>query len=258
MDSYLEKAFSIEGKVSLITGGARGIGFGIATALAGAGSDLMIVARTESELLSAKKRLVVDTGRRVETMVVDLSQENAPESIVANTISKFGRIDILANNAGSNIRKPVLDFSSEEFDAIMQIQLKSAFFTAQLVAREMVKTGGGKIINLCSLTSKIGISGISLYGAAKGGVFALTKALATELADNNINVNAVAPGYIRTAMTEAAFSDEDRCNWMLSRIPMGRFGTAEEIGTTVLFLASPAASYLTGEVIYVDGGWMAA
>ncbi|SDP79929.1 SDR family NAD(P)-dependent oxidoreductase, partial [Desulforhopalus singaporensis] len=186
------------------------------------------------------------------------SQEDTPARLIGETISRFGKIDILVNNAGSNIRKPVLDFSPKDFDTITDIQLKSAFFTAQCAAREMAKTGGGRIINLASLTSKIGVSGIALYGAAKGGIFALTKALAVELADANINVNAVAPGYVRTAMTEPAFSDETRSQWMLSRIPVNRFGTPEEIGNTVLFLASPASNYITGEVIYVDGGWMAA
>jgi NAD(P)-dependent dehydrogenase (short-subunit alcohol dehydrogenase family) len=140
----------------------------------------------------------------------------------------------------------------------MEIQMRSAFFMAQAAAKEMVGVGRGKIINLTSLTSKIGIPNISVYGAAKGGIFSLTKSLALELAPHNINVNAVAPGYVRTAMTEAAFRDKARYDWMLSRIPLARFGTPEDIGNTVLFLASPAADYLTGEVIFVDGGWMSA
>ncbi|MFV0437475.1 MAG: SDR family NAD(P)-dependent oxidoreductase [Desulfopila sp.] len=258
MAGYLEKTFSITGKVSVVTGGARGIGYGIAVALAGAGSDVMLVARTEAQLLAAKQQLENSTGRKVETVTADLSRTDASEYIIEQALSRFGRIDILANNAGSNIRKAILEFSPEDFDKIIDIQLKSAFFTAQLAAREMTKTGGGRIINIASLTSKIGLPGIGLYGAAKGGVFAFTKAMATELAGSNINVNAVAPGYVRTAMTEAAFANEERYNWMLSRIPMNRFGTPEDIGNTVLFLASPAANYITGEVIYVDGGWMSA
>ena len=170
----------------------------------------------------------------------------------------MGRLDILVNNAGGNLRKSFLEVSEEDYKAIMALQLKSAYFIAQAAAREMVKAGGGKIINLASLTSKIGIPSISIYGAAKGGIFSPTKSLARELASHNINVNAVAPGYERTFMSEKASADKKTYDWMLSRIPMNRFGTADEMGHTALFLASPVSDYITGEVIYVDGGWMAA
>jgi len=140
----------------------------------------------------------------------------------------------------------------------MQLQLKSVYFMTQAAAREMLKVGGGKIVNLASLASKIGVPNISIYGAAKGGIFSLTKSLAMELAPHNINVNAVAPGYVRTFMTEKAFTDKKTYDYMLSRIPMKRFGTAADIGNAALFLASPASDYITGEVVWVDGGWMAA
>ena len=257
MSRYLD-VFSLSGKVSLVTGAGRGIGFGTAKALAGAGSDLIIAGRTVEQLETAKESLINETGRRVEAVVVDLSRPDGPDRLVTKALSLFGRIDILVNNAGSNIRKPLLEVSPADFETVMQIQLKSVFFLSQMVAKEMIKIGGGKIINLGSLTSKIAVSGISVYGAAKGGIFALTKSLAVELAPHNINVNAVAPGYVRTTMTEPAFQDKDRYDWMLSRIPLARFGTPEDIGNTALFLASPAADYLTGEMIYVDGGWMAA
>jgi NAD(P)-dependent dehydrogenase (short-subunit alcohol dehydrogenase family) len=143
-----------------------------------------------------------------------------------------------------------------DYDTVMQVQLKSVFFLSQRLARGMKEAGGGKIINLTSLTSKIGIPNISIYGAAKGGVFSLTKSLSLELAPYNITVNAVAPGYVRTAMTEGAFTDPNRQAWMLSRIPLGRFGQPEDIGNAVLYLASPAGDYLTGEVIFIDGGWL--
>lgn len=257
MSNYLD-VFSLKGKVSLVTGAGRGIGLGIARALAGAGSDLVMVARTESQLREAADGIVADFGRRVEIVPADVTRTERFPEIIQTTLSRLGRLDVFVNNAGSNIRKSFLEVTEDEFRQVMDIQMKAAYFLAQAAAREMVKAGGGKIINLASLTSKIAVPNISIYGAAKGGIFALTKAMAVELAPRNVNVNAVAPGYVRTAMTEPAFQDPERYEWMLSRIPMKRFGTAADIGNTVLFLASPAADYLTGEVIYVDGGWMAA
>jgi NAD(P)-dependent dehydrogenase (short-subunit alcohol dehydrogenase family) len=257
MSDYLEN-FSLAGKVSIVTGGGRGIGRGIAEALAGAGSDIVLVART-AEQLAETAAVITDTyGRKVETVVADLCRIETFPAIIRKALDRFGRLDVLVSNAGSNIRKPFLEVTETDFDAIHQIQLKSAFFMGQAAAREMVKAGKGKIINLASLTSKIAVPNISIYGAAKGGVFAMTKAMAVELAPYNINVNAVAPGYVRTFMTEAAFQDQSRLDWMLSRIPLRRFGTPRDIGDTALFLASPASDYLTGEVIYVDGGWMSA
>jgi NAD(P)-dependent dehydrogenase (short-subunit alcohol dehydrogenase family) len=257
MNNYLD-VFSLAGKVSFVTGGGRGLGLGIAKALAGAGSDLVLVARTESQLREAAESIAADFGTQVETIAGDLTQVERFPEYIERTLSRFGRIDVFVNNAGSNIRKPFLEVTLEDFRQVMDIQMKSAYFMAQAAAREMVKNGRGKIINLASLTSKIAVPNISVYGAAKGGIFSLTKSLAVELAPHNINVNAVAPGYIRTAMTEPAFQDKERCEWMLSRIPLARFGSPADIGNTVLFLASTASDYLTGEVIYVDGGWMAA
>lgn len=251
------KQFSLKGKFSLVTGGARGIGLGIAKALAGAGSDVMIASRTEAQLQAAAAS-IGEAGGRVGTFCTDVSDLSTHAALVEATLARFGRIDVLVNNAGSNIRKPFLEAEEADYDAIMQIQLKSVFFLSQRVARIMKAAGGGKIVNVSSLTSQIGIPNISIYGAAKGGVFALTKSQALELAPHHINVNAVAPGYVRTAMTEAAFSDPKRLEWMLSRIPLGRFGRPEDIGNAVLYLASPAADYLTGEVIVIDGGWLSA
>lgn len=257
MANYLE-AFSLADKVSIVTGGGRGIGLGIAKAFAGARSDLVLVARTRSQLSEAADFISKEYGRKVQTISADLSRPDSLAEVVESAMNRFGRIDVLVNNAGSNIRKPFLEVTPEDFETVMQIQLRSAYFMAQAVAKEMVKVKRAKIINLASLTSKIAVPNISIYGAAKGGVFSLTKAFALELAPFNINVNAVAPGYVRTFMTDAAFKDKSRCEWMLSRIPLGRFGTPEDIGNTALFLASPASDYLTGEVIFVDGGWMSA
>jgi NAD(P)-dependent dehydrogenase (short-subunit alcohol dehydrogenase family) len=248
--------FNLNGKVSLITGGSRGIGIGIAKSLAAIGSEVVIVSRTKSQLKEASEEIVAATGKHIGTICGDVSDLSAHEFIVDETINQFGRIDVLVNNAGSNIRKPFLEVTVEDFETVMQIQLKSVFFLSQSVARKMVKSGGGKIINISSLSSQIGVANISIYAAAKGGVFSLTKSLSLELAPYGITVNAVAPGYVRTAMTEAAFLDPKRQEWMLSRIPLKRFGQPEDIGGAVAFLAAPAGNYLTGEVIFVDGGWL--
>jgi len=250
------KQFSLAGKVSLVTGGGRGIGLGISKALAGAGSEVMLVARTEAQLEDAAESISQACGRSVGTVCADVSDLSSHPAILESTLSRFGRIDVLVNNAGSNIRKPFLEVTEADYETVMQVQLKAVFFLTQRAARIMKDAGGGKIVNLASLTSKIGIPNISVYGAAKGGVFSLTKCLALELAPHRITVNAVAPGYVRTAMTEAVFADPQRQEWMLSRIPLARFGQPADIGHAVLYLASPAGDYLTGEVIFIDGGWM--
>ncbi len=250
------KQFDLTAKLSIVTGGGRGIGLGIAKSLAALGSDLLILSRTHSQLEEARAAILGAGAVRVETLCADVSDLSTHETIVKRALELFGKIDVLVNNAGANIRKPFFDVSVEDYDQIMQIQLKAVYFLTQRVAKEMAQAGGGKIINLASLTSKIGVANISIYGAAKGGVFALTKSLALELAPYGITVNAVAPGYVRTAMTEAAFSDPKRQEWMLSRIPLRRFGRPEDIGGAVAYIASPAGDYLNGEVIFIDGGWL--
>ena len=257
MSNYLE-IFSLEGQVSLVTGGGRGIGLGIAQALAGAGSDLMLVSRTKSQLEEAAQEITSATGRRVEIFAADVNEFDNLERITDEAQKAYGTVDILVNNAGANIRKPFFEVTRDDYEQLMDLHLRSIYFLTQRVAQDMARKGRGKIINLASLTSKIGIPGISIYGAAKGGVFALTKALAVELAPHNINVNAVAPGYVRTAMTDPAFQDKERYQAMLSRIPLQKFGKAEDIGNTALFLATRASDYITGEVVFIDGGWMAA
>jgi len=256
--STIPSRFSLQGKVSLVTGGGRGLGQGIAQALAESGSDLVIAARSEEQLAQTAADISSQTGVRVETVVTDLAAPGAPDALVDEALGRFGRLDVLVNNAGMNVRKPFLEITPEEYDRVLALNLKAVYFTSQKAAQEMASRGGGKIINLASLSSVMGIANISAYGASKGGVLAFTKALAVELAPLGITVNAVAPGYIRTAMTDDAFQDQDRYAWMVSRIPLGRTGEPWDIGSAAAFLASPAADYLTGEVIYVDGGWMAA
>jgi len=250
--------FSLTGKVGLVTGGGRGLGLGISKALAGAGADLVLVARSSSELEAAKKTIEEETGRQVLALPADISSLDRIERIVEEAIRRFGKVDILVNNAGINVRKPFVEMTQEDFDSVMGVNLKGAFFLTQAIVRHMIKRGeGGKIINIASLTSQIGIKNISVYGASKGGIYSLTKALAVELAPHGIRVNAIAPGYFRTPLTEPLFQDPVRSEWIHSRIPLGRPGIPEDLAGTPVFLASRASDYLTGAVLFVDGGWMA-
>lgn len=249
--------FSLADKVTLVSGGGRGLGFGMAKALAQAGSDLVLVARTKVQLEEASNSIARETGRRVLALAADISQLRELDRALERALAELGAIHVLVNNAGINVRKPFVQISPEEYDAVMGVNLRGVYFLTQRVVRHMVERGeGGKIINIASLTSQIGISNISVYGASKGGVYALTKALAVELAPHGIRVNAIAPGYFRTPLTEPVFQDQTRAEWIRSRTPLGRPGEPWDLAGAVVFLASAASDYLTGTVMFVDGGWM--
>lgn len=251
--------FSLEGKVSLVTGGSRGLGLGYSRALAAAGSDLILFSLEEDELLEASRSISEETGRRVFTYTGDVSSNEAQDKMLGAALEIFDGIDILINNAGANCRKPFMEVEPSEFDMVVNVNLKAVYFLTQKVVRVMLDAGRpGKIINIASLTSVLGVQSLSVYGTTKGGVSSLTKAMALELAPHNINVNAIAPGYFRTAFTEAAFQDPERAAWINSRIPLGRYGTPEDIANLAVFLASKASDYLTGNIIFADGGWTSA
>ncbi len=252
-----ENLFSLHGKVSIVTGAGRGLGYGIARALAGAGSDLIVVSRSTHELEHVSQEIITKTKRKVLPLSLDLTREGEIERLIKAVLDKFGRIDVLVNNAGTNIRKPFLEITQKEFDDVVHLNLRAVFFLTQAIVKKMMKQKKGKIINIASLGSQIGLRNISVYTATKGGIASLTKTLALELAPYNINVNAIAPGYYRTKMTEAVFQDEDRYRWILSRIPMGRVGVLEDLEGTAIFLASSASDYVTGQIVFVDGGWIA-
>jgi len=252
-----ENLFSLHGKVSIVTGAGRGLGYGIARALAGAGSDLIVVSRSSDELERVSQEIITETKQRVLPLSIDLTREGEIKRLVKAVLDKFGRIDVLVNNAGTNIRKPFLELTQEDFDDVVRINLRAVFFLTQAVVKQMMKQKKGKIINIASLGSQIGLRNISVYTATKGGIASLTRTLALELAPYNINVNAIAPGYYRTKMTETAFQDEDLHRWILSRIPMGRVGVPEDLEGTAIFLASLASDYVTGQIVFVDGGWIA-
>jgi len=258
--SEMLQQFSLLGEVSIVTGASRGLGFAMARALASVGSSIVAVGRDPIALEKAVTELQSSLNSDVPIIALpaNVTKEEDRKRVIDETLKKFGKIDVLVNNAGINIRKPFLEFSEADFDKVVDVNLKAVFFMTQLVARAMIQRKKGKIINIASLTSVIGITNISAYGATKGGVASLTKALAVELAPYNIRVNAIAPGYYKTKLTEAVFTDEQRRQWILSRIPLGRSGIPDDLAGTVVFLASSASDYITGQIIFVDGGWTAA
>lgn len=226
----------------------------MALGLAQAGADVVVVASSDKVHETAAN--IRKLGRKSVAIQADLGSTEPIPQIINTTLAEFGKLDILVNCAGIIRRAPAADFSEKDWDEVMNINLKSLFFISQAAAREMMKQRKGKIINIASLLSFQGGILVPSYTAAKSGVAGLTKALANEWAEHGINVNAIAPGYMATEMTDALQQDADRAGSILARIPQGRWGTPEDMQGTAVFLASDAASYLQGQVIAVDGGWM--
>lgn len=255
----METPFSLKGKVSLITGASRGLGRAMAMGLAKAGSNLMLVDRHYDQLEDAVEAISQQTGRYVSSFHADLQEIVKVAEIPTACADIFGRLDILVNNAATTVRKPFFEITPEEFDRVVAVNTKAAFFLSQQSAQVMVKQEhSGKIVNMASLTSVIGMHNLSAYGVSKGGIYALTKGLAVELAPYGICVNAIAPGFFATDLTLPVWQEKTKRDWVQSRIPFERPGTPEDVTGTVVFLCSPASDYLTGQIIFLDGGWMAA
>ncbi|WP_333872813.1 2-dehydro-3-deoxy-D-gluconate 5-dehydrogenase KduD [Sphingobium yanoikuyae] len=246
--------FDLGGKVAIVTGANTGIGQAIALSLAAAGADIAAVGRTPAEETVEKVRTL---GRKAEIVSADLSSIEPVQRVVDETIAKLGGLDILINNAGIIRRADSVDFTEEDWDAVIDTNLKSTFFLAQAAGRHMLAQGGGKIVNIASLLSFQGGIRVPSYTASKSGVAGLTKLLANEWAARGVNVNAIAPGYIATNNTAALQADETRNRQIQERIPAGRWGDPSDIGGAAVFLASPAANYIHGHVLAVDGGWLA-
>ena len=246
--------FDLRGRVAVVTGANTGIGQAIALALADAGADVALVGRTVADDTASQVRAA---GRRALIVGADLSTTSDLGSIVSQAVDELGGLDILVNNAGIIRRSDALEFSEEDWDAVIDTNLKSLFFLSQAAARQMVQQGGGKIINIASLLSFQGGIRAASYTASKSGVAGLTKLLANEWAAKGINVNAIAPGYIATNNTAALQADETRNRQILERIPAGRWGKPSDLGGAALFLASTASDYVHGHILTVDGGWMA-
>ncbi|KTF68522.1 2-dehydro-3-deoxy-D-gluconate 5-dehydrogenase KduD [Sphingomonas sp. HT-1] len=251
--------FDLTGQVAVITGANTGIGQGIALALAAAGADIAAVGRTPAEETVRKVR---ELGRRAEIISADLSTIDPVQRVVDEAVDKLGKIDILVNNAGIIRRADSLDFTEEDWDAVVDTNLKSVFFLCQAAGKFMVRRFGetgerGRIINIASMLTFQGGIRVPSYTASKSGIGGLTKLLANEWAAKGVNVNAIAPGYIATNNTAALQADETRNRQILERIPAARWGDPEDLGGAAVFLASRAADYVQGHVLAVDGGWLA-
>jgi 2-deoxy-D-gluconate 3-dehydrogenase len=247
--------FRLDGKTALVTGAASGLGAAIAVALAEAGADVACHGnRRPAEETAAQIRTL---GRKSQSFAADLSSTDGAASLYDAVYAAMGAPDILVNNAGMIYRQPAEEYSIDEWMRVVQVNLTSVFQLSQLAGRSMLLKGSGKIVNIASLLSFQGGVRVPAYAASKGGVAQLTKALANEWAGRNVQVNAIAPGYFATTNTEALRADETRSKSILDRIPAGRWGKPEDLAGAAVFLASPASDYVNGEVLVVDGGWMA-
>jgi len=253
-NSSFDQLFSLQGRVAAVTGANTGIGRGMAEALAAAGADIAAVGRSDpSETLAAVKAL----GRRAAWIKADFGARPDYAAIIKEIVDKLGGLHVLVNNAGTIRRNNSIDFTEADWDAVMDVNLKSVFFLSQAAARHMIPGGGGKIINIASMLSFQGGIRVPSYTASKSGIAGLTKILANEWAVSGVNVNAIAPGYIATNNTAALQADVKRNAEILARIPSGRWGDPKDLGGAAVFLASSAADYVQGIVLPVDGGWLA-
>ena len=246
--------FDLSGRFALVTGANTGIGQGIAVALAEAGADIALIGRSDATETAERIR---EAGRRAVQITADLSTIAPIADAVERTVAQLGGLDILVNNAGIIRRADSVDFTEEDWDAVVDTNLKSVFFLCQAAGRHMIARGAGKIINIASMLSFQGGIRVPSYTASKSGVAGLTKLLACEWAGKGVNVNAIAPGYIATNNTAALQADETRNRQILDRIPAGRWGGPSDLGGAAVFLASTASDYVNGHVLAVDGGWLA-
>jgi len=241
----------LKDKVAIITGGGRGIGKEIALTFAREGANIAIC-DVNAEVLNTAQADIEKTGRTVLTGVVDVTKPDQVDSFVQKTLDKFGKIDILVNNAGITRDTLLVRMSENDWDLVLSVNLKGAFNCTKAVSKIMMKQRDGRIVNMASIIGIMGNAGQANYAASKGGLIALTKTVAKELASRNVRANAIAPGFIQTDMT-AKLSEEVRSE-MLKHIPLGKLGTAQDVADLALFLASDASSYITGQVVQVDGG----
>ena len=246
--------FSLAGKKALITGATHGIGEGIAVRFAEAGADVALASRTRPDL-ERVAALVTAQGRRAVQIPTDVSQIDQLESMVATAIEQLGGLDVFVNVAGNQRRKSILDVSLDDWNFIMDVQLRAAFFGAQLAARHFCAQGHGKVVHIASMTSYRGFLDIALYGIAKTAVVGMTRYMAVEWAPHNVQVNGIAPGWIETPMT--ASMNPERRKWVEDHVPQGKYGITQDIADMALYLSSDASNYVTGQTFPVDGGFLA-
>ena len=256
-DNDCADRFNLQGKVALVTGSTRGLGSGIARSLAARGVDLVVTSRSQEECDATAEDLRA-LGGRVLARASDVTDRITLERLTERTIEVFGRVDILVNNAGTAITKPAEELTEDDWDRVIDVDLKGVFLTSITVGRRMIAQSAGKIINIASMLGLVADKQILPYCVAKGGVVQMTRALAIEWAKYNIQVNALCPGYVMTAMNERAMRENERIRaHIVDRTPMRRLATVDELTGAVEFLASDASSYMTGQTLVIDGGWTA-
>ena len=249
--------FSVSNQVVIVSGGSRGIGRAIAAGFAERDAKVVITGRDDSSLTAAAKEIGADTRGSVTPIVCDVAKLEDIERLVAKVIADFGRIDTLVNVAGVNRRKPALDVSEDDYDFILDINLKGAFLLSQAVGRHMVERGTGCQINIASLNTDRPLKNVLPYAMSKAGIAHMTRGLATEWGPSGVRVNGIAPGFILTDLTQKLWSDETMLAWGKANTPQRRLGVPQDMVGTAVFLASPAASFMTGQTLYVDGGYTA-
>jgi gluconate 5-dehydrogenase len=248
-----ENKFNLTGKVAIVTGTSRGLGQYLGRALAKAGADLVITSR-DSKALREFQTEIEAFGRRVLPLALDVRNYESIQKMAADTIASFGKIDILVNNAGCNVRKPALDVTWEDWNLVLDTNLRGTFFVSQAIARHMVARKCGRIINIGSVTCVAGYAGLGPYGASRGGVKQLTMSLADDWGPHGITVNCLAPGWFKTAQNAVLYENKEWVDYLTDRIPLKRPGQPHDLDGAIVFLASDASEYITGQTLLVDGG----
>ena len=249
----MNSLFDLTGQVALVTGASRGLGQTFARALARSGADLILTARKKESIAEFAAEMTA-LGRRVVSLDLDVRDQDSIRRMAAAAGEAFGRIDILVNNAGCNVRKPALDVTWDDWNLILDTNLRGTFFVAQAIAKGMIERGYGRVINIGSVTSVFGYAGLAPYGASRGGVRQLTMSLADDWGRHGVTVNCLAPGWFKTAQNQVLYENQEWVEYLTERIPVKRPGRADDLEGAVVFLASESSRYITGQTLLVDGG----